>query len=76
MSAHENGLSYVVSDDEYNNLSLKELFENHKHLFNNYKGNYPLLSKIITANDNLSVQVHPDDNYALAHHNQLGKPES
>ncbi|MDQ0567446.1 type I phosphomannose isomerase catalytic subunit [Mycoplasma yeatsii] len=76
ISAHENGLSYVVSDDEYNNLSLKELFENYKHLFNNFKGEYPLLSKIITANDNLSVQVHPDDKYALTHHNQLGKPES
>ncbi|WP_347938503.1 type I phosphomannose isomerase catalytic subunit [Mycoplasma feriruminatoris] len=76
ISAHENGMSYIDSDDQYNNLSLKELFENHKELFNNYKGSYPLLVKIITANDYLSVQVHPDDNYALTHHNQLGKPES
>ncbi|WP_434343202.1 type I phosphomannose isomerase catalytic subunit [Mycoplasma sp. 06067-C1-B144P-99-0482-3] len=76
ISAHENGMSYVISDDQYNNLSLKELFENHKHLFNNYKGCYPLLVKIITASDYLSVQVHPDDNYALKNHNQLGKPES
>ncbi|WP_434338058.1 type I phosphomannose isomerase catalytic subunit [Mycoplasma capricolum] len=76
ISAHENGMSYVISDDQYNNLSLKELFENHKELFNNYKGCYPLLVKIITASDYLSVQVHPDDNYALTHQNQLGKPES
>ncbi|WP_434335601.1 type I phosphomannose isomerase catalytic subunit [Mycoplasma capricolum subsp. capricolum] len=76
ISAHENGMSYIISDDQYNNLSLKELFENHKELFNNYKGCYPLLVKIITASDYLSVQVHPDDNYALTHHNQLGKPES
>ncbi|WP_434342281.1 type I phosphomannose isomerase catalytic subunit [Mycoplasma capricolum] len=76
ISAHENGMSYIISDDQYNNLSLKELFENHKELFNNYKGCYPLLVKIITASDYLSVQVHPDDDYALTHHNQLGKPES
>ncbi|WP_434338102.1 type I phosphomannose isomerase catalytic subunit [Mycoplasma capricolum] len=76
ISAHENGMSYIISDDQYNNLSLKELFESHKELFNNYKGCYPLLVKIITASDYLSVQVHPDDNYALTHHNQLGKPES
>ncbi|WP_434328401.1 type I phosphomannose isomerase catalytic subunit [Mycoplasma capricolum subsp. capricolum] len=76
ISAHENGMSYIISDDQYNNLSLKELFENHKELFNNYKGCYPLLVKIITASDYLSVQVHPDDNYALTHHNQLGKSES
>ncbi|AJK51514.1 mannose-6-phosphate isomerase [Mycoplasma capricolum subsp. capripneumoniae] len=76
ISAHENGMSYIISDDQYNNLSLKELFESHKELFNNYKGCYPLLVKIITASDYLSVQVHPDDNYALKNHNQLGKPES
>ena len=26
--------------------------------------NFPLLTKILDANDKLSVQVHPDDNYA------------
>ncbi|SYV95611.1 Putative mannose-6-phosphate isomerase yvyI, partial [Mycoplasma putrefaciens] len=67
-------MSYV-SEGEYKNLSLKELFENHKHLFNNYQGQYPLLAKIITAKQNLSVQVHPDDEYALKNHQQLGKPE-
>ncbi|AEM68640.1 type I phosphomannose isomerase catalytic subunit [Mycoplasma putrefaciens] len=74
VSAHKNGMSYV-SEGEYKNLSLKELFENHKHLFNNYQGQYPLLAKIITAKQNLSVQVHPDDEYALKNHQQLGKPE-
>lgn len=36
---------------------------------------FPLLSKIITAEDNLSIQVHPDDEYSLKHENMLGKPE-
>ena len=30
-------------------------------------GRFPLLVKIIDANDNLSVQVHPDDAYAALH---------
>lgn len=57
-------------------MSLKDLFENHRHLFNNYQGEYSLLAKIITTSDNLSVQVHPNDDVAICKHNQLGKPES
>lgn len=36
---------------------------------------FPVLVKFIDANDNLSVQVHPSDAYALAHENSLGKTE-
>ena len=36
---------------------------------------FPLLIKIIDAHDNLSVQVHPDDKYALANEGQRGKSE-
>ena len=36
---------------------------------------FPLLVKFIDARDNLSVQVHPDDDYALDHENQYGKNE-
>ncbi len=36
---------------------------------------YPLLVKIIQANDTLSVQVHPDDEYASKVENSLGKTE-
>jgi len=39
-------------------------------------GDFPLLVKIIYAEDNLSVQVHPDDEYALRADNELcGKNE-
>lgn len=39
-------------------------------------GNYfPLLLKFIDAVDDLSIQVHPDDDYALEHENSLGKTE-
>ncbi len=37
---------------------------------------FPLLVKIIDATDKLSVQVHPDDGYAMRHENgELGKTE-
>jgi len=36
---------------------------------------YPLLIKIIQANEVLSVQVHPDDDYARIHENSAGKTE-
>ncbi len=40
------------------------------------RGKFPLLIKLLDANQPLSVQVHPDDNYALAHEgNELGKTE-
>jgi len=40
------------------------------------RGKFPLLVKLIDAAQPLSVQVHPDDVYALAHEeNELGKTE-
>ena len=36
---------------------------------------FPVLNKIIDAKSDLSVQVHPDDEYALAHEGQYGKAE-
>ena len=37
--------------------------------------NFPLLIKFIDARDDLSIQVHPDDQLAKARHNSLGKTE-
>ena len=40
------------------------------------RGKFPLLIKILDANRQLSVQVHPKDDYALEHEgNELGKTE-
>jgi mannose-6-phosphate isomerase len=36
---------------------------------------FPLLIKFIDANDDLSIQVHPDDELAKARHDSLGKTE-
>lgn len=40
------------------------------------RGKFPLLIKLLDANQPLSVQVHPDDDYAQKHEdNELGKTE-
>lgn len=39
------------------------------------KAELPILIKLIDAKQNLSVQVHPDDDYALKHENCRGKTE-
>ena len=40
------------------------------------RGEFPLLLKLIDARERLSVQVHPDDSYAAANENKLGKTEA
>ncbi len=74
ISAHPNGSS-IISSSPYKGKTLKELFENHKKLFGNYKGSeFPILVKIIDATDNLSIQVHPGNEHAKKE-NSLGKEE-
>lgn len=36
---------------------------------------FPLLIKLIDAKQDLSIQVHPDDSYAMAHEGEYGKTE-
>lgn len=75
VSAHPNGMSYV-KNGKYSGLSLKELYETKPEVFGfPQETEFPLLTKILDANDNLSVQIHPDDEYSKKHHNALGKTE-
>ncbi|WP_159547701.1 mannose-6-phosphate isomerase, class I [Streptococcus halichoeri] len=75
ISAHPNGVS-TVSNGLYQGEALDQLYAEHPELFGNPKSKvFPLLTKILDANDWLSVQVHPDDAYALKHEGELGKTE-
>ncbi|MFB7141952.1 mannose-6-phosphate isomerase, class I [Gottfriedia sp. NPDC056225] len=76
ISAHENGPS-VVANGECKGLTLSELWTQQRHLFGNLEGEkFPLLTKILDAKDDLSVQVHPNDTYAQINENgELGKTE-
>ncbi|MGL5591201.1 MAG: type I phosphomannose isomerase catalytic subunit [Mycoplasmoidaceae bacterium] len=68
-------MSSKIINKELFGVSLKDFYETNRDFFGNYYGEYPILTKIIDANDDLSVQVHPDNEYAKANHNKLGKTE-
>lgn len=75
VSAHKNG-DCTIENSEFAGKTLSWLFEHHRELFGNIEGEeFPLLVKIIDARDDLSVQVHPNDEYARVHENSLGKTE-
>lgn len=75
VSANDNGYSYV-SSGKYEGLSLKELWDNHRYLFGDLQGDvFPILVKYIDARDDLSIQVHPNDEYSFKHENCKGKAE-
>ncbi|MGQ1888918.1 type I phosphomannose isomerase catalytic subunit [Thermophagus sp. OGC60D27] len=44
-------------------------------VFEKYGEEFPLLIKFIDANDDLSIQVHPNDEWAAKRHNSFGKTE-
>ena len=67
ISAHPNGVSYV-KNGKYSGFHLAELYKDKPELFGHPKASvFPLLTKILDANDWLSVQVHPDDPYGMEH---------
>lgn len=75
ISANSNGNCTIINE-EYKNKTLAELF-NDKVIKEDVFGKnclnmseFPLLIKFIDAKDNLSIQVHPDDNYAK----KIGQP--
>jgi len=71
----------VVNKGAYKGLSITSLVEKFNKDFvgfSNYErfGNeFPLLIKFLDANQNLSIQVHPDDTIAKQEHNSFGKTE-
>lgn len=75
ISAHPNGVSKVINGSLAGRY-LDDIYINEPHLFGYPKDKvFPLLTKILDANDWLSVQVHPDDSYAMEHEGELGKTE-
>jgi mannose-6-phosphate isomerase len=80
ISAHHDGMN-IVSNGCFGGSTLEDLILEHGADFvgslswNMYKKRFPLLLKLIDANEWLSVQVHPDDDYSAAHENDAGKTE-
>ena len=77
-STHPDGPSYVAGG-KFDGMKLAEVLQMHpEYLGERHKGkkDLPILIKFIDAKKDLSVQVHPSDEYARKHENgQLGKTE-
>ncbi|MCL2522711.1 MAG: hypothetical protein FWE36_07640 [Erysipelotrichales bacterium] len=70
------GVETIIKNGEFKGKNINELFREHKYLFGELEGDtFPLVCKIINAQQDLSLQVHPNDKHAYKHHNCAGKEE-
>ena len=78
LSCHSAGPS-TVEDGEFKGQTLEQVWENHKEICGT-NGNkfefFPILIKFIDAKNNLSIQVHPDNDYAMRVEGEYGKTEA
>ena len=78
LSAHPDGNS-IVASGRHKGLSFSKYLETVGKEVLGWKCSplqaFPLLIKFIDAKQNLSVQVHPNDDYALENENEYGKNE-
>ena len=71
----------VVSNGFLTGNSLEELIEVYmgdlvgEKVYEKFGTEFPLLIKFIDANDNLSIQVHPNDELSMERHDAFGKTE-
>ncbi|MGL6065241.1 MAG: type I phosphomannose isomerase catalytic subunit [Fusobacteriaceae bacterium] len=81
VSCHKNGMSFV-ENGELKNRSFQELLEEFQEklvgeeVYRKFNNKFPLLIKYLDINDKLSVQVHPNDEYAMRVEGELGKSET
>ena len=76
LTVRPDGMNTIASGDDQGKTLEKFIQENGDSVVSNIEQPFfPLLIKFIDAEDNLSVQVHPDDSYALEKANSLGKTE-
>lgn len=77
LSCHKDGEN-TIENGEFSGFSLTQVVENHPEYLgeNGNKFEYfPILIKLIDAKNDLSVQVHPDNEYALRVEKEYGKTE-
>ncbi|MBQ8599907.1 MAG: ROK family protein [Clostridia bacterium] len=76
LSTHPDGLS-VIDGGEFNGMTLAEFIANDPSVLGTARTSdeLPILVKLIDAADNLSIQVHPNNEQGRAWENQNGKTE-
>ena len=70
------GMESVILNGELAGCTFPKAIEKWGTDLTGTEGVFPLLLKLLDANDMLSVQVHPDDTYAAEHDGKLGKTEA
>lgn len=72
------GMESKVKNGKYAGRTLGSLWKGNPELFGTvHTEDFPVLTKLIAAEDDLSIQVHPDNEYAFRNENgSLGKKES
>ena len=78
LSVRDDGMMSYIENGEAAGLSLEEYIKKAGNavVSDTYSGGrFPLLIKFIDAAKDLSVQVHPNDEYATSEHNDSGKTE-
>ena len=78
LSVHKDGQS-IIADGDFAGKTLGEYMQEQGRELLGSRGmtfaKFPILIKLIDAADDLSVQVHPEDAYALEHEGEYGKTE-
>lgn len=78
LSCHPDGPSYIVNGKHEGKTLQQFIEEQGKQVLGSHCDrfeNFPILIKFIDAQNNLSIQVHPDNRYALEKEGQYGKTE-
>ena len=78
LSAHPDG-QFVIASGIFTGMYFGEFIEKYGHDVVGWKSSsldrFPVLIKFIDAKKDLSIQIHPDDDYALEIENEFGKNE-
>lgn len=80
ISGVENNIS-IIANGDLKGTSINQLIKEYKEelvgvkTYQSFGNKFPLLFKFIDANEDLSVQLHPNDELARQRHNSFGKTE-
>ncbi len=78
LACHKDGTSIISGLGKYDGRLLSDFISEHPEILGEKCRKFekfPVLIKLIDARENLSVQVHPDNKYALEHEGEYGKTE-
>jgi mannose-6-phosphate isomerase len=80
ISCYQNNVS-IIKNGHLAGKNLQQIIDTYKaqllgqHVIKTFNYEFPLLIKFIDANEDLSIQVHPDDELAKKRHQSFGKTE-